>query len=331
MTTTQMRAVVYRSYGGPEVLHSALVPQPTPGDGELLIRIHAATVTTGDCEMRGSNHAAWIWLPLRLFLGLRRPRRPILGQELAGEVAAVGPGVSRFKTGDKVYAHTLGGAYAEYRCVSETSAVSLKPANLNFGEAAGMPTGGESALHFLRLADPQAGERVVINGAAGSIGSVALQIAKHLGCRVTAVDHGGKTEFLRQLGADEVIDYRSGDFTRMGDHYDVVFDVVGTTAISASLACLRPGGRYIIANPRLWPILKGMWTNATSDKRVIFTFASATAEDFDQLRELIEDGAVTTVIDKVFAMDEAAAAHRYVESGRRQGTVVLAVGDWQAG
>jgi NADPH:quinone reductase-like Zn-dependent oxidoreductase len=322
-----MKAVVYRRYGPADVLEIADLPKPVPGADDVLIRVHATTVGTWDCEMRAFDFPLWFWLPLRLAVGVRRPRRPVLGQELAGTVEAVGSSVTGFAEGDRVFAATgLGfGGHAEYALISSKTAIAHMPANMSFEEAAGIPVGGDNALHFLRRAEVQPGERVLVNGAGGNIGVVAVQLAKHFGADVTAVDSADKLEMLRGIGADHVIDYAVEDFTRSGKTYDVIFDLVFASSFAGCLRALAPDGRYLLANPRLFSILRGLWTSATSGRNVISAVAGSKPEDLVALAELAEKGAFRAVIDRRYPLERAAEAHAYVDTGRRRGTVVLTV------
>lgn len=321
-----MKAIVYTEYGPPEVLRVEEVDKPTPRDDEVLIRTHAATVVAGDCEFRAFNFPLWLWLPLRLCAGLRKPKRAnILGQELAGVVEAVGKDVTRFKVGDPVFAATeiSLGAYAEYKCLRETQAIAIKPAGVSYEEAAALPTGGLNALHYLRLADIRRGDKVLINGAAGNIGTYAVQLAKHFGAEVTAVDNGEKLDTLRSIGADHVIDYTREDFTRSEETYDVILNVVGKSPFGRSLRSLNKGGRYVLANPRLHSMLRGLWASLTTSKKVRFRFASYRPEDLRYLIELVEAGTIKPVIDRRYPFEQIADAHRYVERKRHKGNVVV--------
>jgi NADPH:quinone reductase-like Zn-dependent oxidoreductase len=273
---THMQAVVWTAYGPPEVLRLKEVPKPAPQDNEVLIGIHAATVLAGDCEARSLEFPLWLALPMRLYVGLTKPTRiTILGQELAGEIEAVGADVKSFKPGDQVFA-ALGlgmGAYAEYICLPENpdemqGVLAIKPSNTTY-EADAVPVGGLNALYFLRKASIQSGQTVLINGAGGSIGTIAIQLAKSFGAEVTAVDSTGKLEVLRSIDADHVIDYTQGDFTQSGQTYDVIFDVVGKSSYSGCIRSLKPNGRYLIAYPGLSQMVRGRWTSTTSGKRVI--------------------------------------------------------------
>ena len=320
-----MKAIAWTAYGPPEVLQLQEIAKPIPKANEVLIKVHAATVTAGDCELR-SLKLPWLYrLPLRLYMGLQKPNGKILGQELAGEIEAVGNAVTCFKPGDAVFATNLlrFGAYAEYTCLPESYPIMAKPANMSYGEAATIPTGGINALHFLRKAKLQAGERLLINGAGGSIGTYAVQIAKLWGAEVTCVDSAPKLAMLRSLGADHVIDYTQVDFTQNGESYDVIIDIVGKSSFARSLRALKPAGRYVLGNPTPAGMFKGAWTTKTSDKQVIFETANANTEDLRFLKELVEAGQLKAVIDKVYELAQMAAAHHYVEQGLKAGNVVI--------
>jgi NADPH:quinone reductase-like Zn-dependent oxidoreductase len=324
-----MRAVVWTAYGPPEVLEVREVPRPVPKDDEVLIRVHATSVFAGDAELRRMGVALIFRFFLRLVMGLTRPKRlTILGQELAGEVVQVGRDVTRFDVGDQVFASTgfTMGGYAEYRCLREDANVARKPSNMTFEEAATIPVGGYNALHFIRLADIKEGERVLINGAGGSIGTVAIQLAKAQGAHVTAVDSVRKLELFTSLGADRVIDYSKQDFTTTGDTYDVIFDVVGKAPFRRSLGMLSPGGRYLMANNGvIVPKFQGLWVAMTGNKRVISKLANERREDLDHLRDLIEEGKVRAAVDRTCPMDRIVEAHRYVDRGLKRGTLAITV------
>ena len=270
----------------------------------------------------------WLRLPIRLSLGLIRPRNKILGQDLAGEIEAVGKDVTRWKQGDQVFAWTgLGlGAYAQYTCLPETGMLAIKPATVTSEEAAAIPLGGLNAWHFLRRGQVHSGETVLINGAGGSIGTFAVQLAKYFGAEVTAVDSTGKLEMLRSLGADQVIDYTQADFTTNGETYDVIFDVVGKSSFPRSVRSLKHHGRYLLANPKLSQMVRGRWTSRRSSKQVIVGAASETTEDLLILTELIEAGKIHSVIDRRYPLEHIAEAHRYVDTGHKKGNVVITVG-----
>jgi len=322
-----MKAIVWTKYGSPKVLQLKEVEKPTPKDNEVLIKIYAATVTAADCELRSLKIPILFRLPLRIYVGLRKPKRiTILGQELAGEIEAVGKEVTKFKKGDQIFAPTLLhlGAYAEYKCLPEAYPV-LKPANMTYEEAATIPTGGINGLHFLRIANVQSGQRVLINGAGGSIGTYAVQIAKSFGAEVTCVDSAEKLAMLRSIGADHVIDYKQEDFTKSGETYDVIIDVVGKSSFSGSVRALKPNGRYILGNASLLGMIRGRWTPMTSEKKVIIAVASYKTEYYTLLKELIEAGKIKSVIDRRYPLEQMAEAHRYVETGRKKGNVVIIV------
>lgn len=323
-----MKAILYREYGAPDVLQLAEVDEPKPKIDEILIRVRAAEVTKSDCELRSFRFPVqWFWLPLRLGLGVLRPRRPILGGYFSGEVEEVGDAVTKFKPGDAVYGSSqlrLGG-YGEFLCVPDSYTVVPKPTNMTFEEAAAVPLGGLNALHFMRLADIHAGDAVLVNGAGGSIGTFAVQIAKRMGAEVTAVDGAHKEETLRRLGADRFIDYATDDFAAGGEAYDVVFNMVAHRAFSSCMAALKPGGRYLTANPKLSDMLRSALPLNRSGKKAIFAFAREKPEELRDLTAMIEQGKVTATVDQIFPMVQVAEAHRRVETEQRLGSIVLTV------
>lgn len=327
-----MKAAVWTAYGPPSVLQMREVETPIPGPDELRIRIRATTVTAGDCEMRTLHLPMFLGLPMRLYVGLFKPMRmTILGQELAGEVESIGRRVTRFKAGDRVCAFTgfgLGG-YAEFICLPETSKnslIGLMPANAGYEQAAAIPLGGLEALHFIKQAGIQPGEAVLINGAGGSIGTFAVQLAKHFGAEVTAVDAAPKLDILRSIGSDHVLDYVQENYWEAGRRFDVIFDVIGTGPYTPSLEALNPGGRLLLANPRLSQLLRGQREARRRGKRVISGSASRTGHDLDFLSALMDAGQLTTVIDRTYPLERAAEAHAYVETGAKQGNLVITVG-----
>jgi NADPH:quinone reductase-like Zn-dependent oxidoreductase len=325
-----MRAIVCTDYGPPEVLRLRDVPKPVPKDDEVLIRIRATTVSTADCELRRFDFAPWIWVPIRLAFGIRRPRQPVLGQELAGDVESAGKLVRSLKTGDRVFAATgIGlGAYAEYICLREnpkTGAIATMPANLGYDEAAAVPYGGGEALQFLRKAHVRSGQRVLVNGAGGSFGTFAVQLAKVLGAHVTAVDSAPKLEMLRSIGADRVIDYALEDFTDSPETYDVIFDVVRNTPSGRMVRLLTENGWLLMANPGFLQIVRARWASRGSRKRVSFSASSVTNEDLAYLRGLVEAGRLHPVIDRRFPLEQMVEAHRRAESGHKLGNVVVIV------
>jgi len=321
-----MKAVVCPKYGPPEVLQLREVEKPTPKDDEVLVRVHATTVTAGDCEIRRFKMPVLLWLPARIGFGFRGPRKKILGQELAGEVESVGEDVTLFKKGDQVLALTGFhlGAYAEYDCLPEKGLMAAKPANMTYEEAAAVPLGGLHASYFLRRANLQKGQEVLINGAGGSIGTLAVQLAKSFGAQVTAVDSAGKLDMLRSIGADRVLDYSREDFTKSGETYDVVFDVVGKSSFSGCLRSLKEGGFYLLGNPGLSQLARRRL--ASTRGRKVISGMSYRTDDLAFLKRLIEGGKIRTVIDRSNPLEEIVEAHRFVDTGRKAGNVVITVG-----
>jgi NADPH:quinone reductase-like Zn-dependent oxidoreductase len=324
-----MKAIVWTKYGSPDGLQLQEVEKPSPKDNEVLIKIYATTVSTADCELRSFKNFNVFWLPLRIYIGLARPTRiTILGQELAGKIEAVGKDVTRFKTGDQVFAWTgfRLGANAEYTCLPEKGVLATKPSSITFEEAATLPIGGLEAVHFLRKNVIQNGQNVLINGAGGSIGTFAIQLAKYFGAYVTGVDSAEKLDMLRSIGADQVIDYTQKDFTKSGERYDVIFDVVGKSSFSRSVRSIKKNGRYLLGNPGLLQRFLARWVSMTSDKKVI-PYASRTAseinEDLNFLKGLIEAGKIKPVIDRRYPLELIAEAHRYVDAGSKKGNVVI--------
>ncbi len=325
-----MQAITYEEYGPPEVLRVSEVEKPTPNDDELLIRMRAAEATKSDCELRSFKYSVkWFWLPLRVALGLRRPKRRILGGYFAGEIVAVGKDVTRFAVGDQVYggAQLKLGAYGEYAALPARYPIAAKPANMSFAEAAAVPLGGLNALHFMRHAKIQPGETVLINGAGGSIGAHAVQIARSMGAEVTAVDRAHKREFVQHLGANHFIDYTKEDLAHNAATYDVIFDMVPSSDYGACINLLNRNGRYLAGNPRLSTMLRCLFTSWFSDKMASFAFARESEEALLALKEMIEAGQIRSIVDRVLPMHEAAEAHRLVETEERQGAIVLAIGD----
>ena len=323
-----MKAIVYAKYGSPDELEVKEVKKPTHKDDEILIKVHASEVTKADCEMRSFNfQVKWFWLPLRVALGLIKPKKQILGGYFAGEVESVGKDVSKFKKGDQIFGSTKLrlGAYGEYVSLPANYTLVPKPNNVRFEEAAAVPLGGLNALHFLRKANIQKGEKVLVNGAGGSIGTFGVQIAKGMGAEVTAVDSTIKEGMLRRIGADHFIDYTKEDFTKCGHSYDVIFSMVAKSSYSECVKALNPKGRYLMANPRIFDMLRSVLTSKFTDKTAIFAFARETEEELLTLKEMIEEGKIKPVVDQIYSFEQAAEAHRRVETEKRLGTVVISV------
>jgi NADPH:quinone reductase-like Zn-dependent oxidoreductase len=320
-----MQAIVYTTYGPPDVLRIEEVATPIPKDNEVLIRIHAAAVTSTDVNLRGGDKL------MRLVFGLRRPRRPILGTEFAGEIAAVGKDVTRFKAGDQIFAATGSGfgAYAEYICLPEDGALAPKPANATYAEAAAICEGGMTALPFLRdKGNIQRGQRVLINGASGAVGNAAVQLAKAFGADVTGVTSTANVDLVKSLGADTVVDYTREDFTRNGRTYDIIFDAVGKSSFARCKDSLAPGGVYLATVPSLALYAHVLRTAKSSGKKakVAATGLRPPAEkarDLLVLKELTETGKFKPVIDRSYPMDQIAEAHRHVATGHKKGHVVV--------
>lgn len=321
-----MKAVVYTEYGPADVLHTAEVEKPAPADDEILVKVHAAEVTKADCEMRSFNfQVKWFWLPLRIALGLRKPKRPILGGYFAGEIEAVGRNVDRYSKGEAIFGCTRLrlGAYGEYLCLPASYTLAPKPDNISFEEAAAVPLGGLNALHFLGKAKIRPGEKVLVNGAGGSIGTFGVQIAKAMGAEVTAVDSAIKENMLRRIGADHFIDYRHEDFAENSRAYDVILSMVANTSYSSCMKALKPGGRYLLANPRLVDMFRSVLTTLLTDRTAVFAFAGEKQEELLALKQMIEAGEISATLDRVYPFEQAVAAHRRVETEQRLGTVVL--------
>jgi NADPH:quinone reductase-like Zn-dependent oxidoreductase len=324
-----MKAIVYTEYGPPDVLQPKEVEKPSPKDNEVLIRVYAATVTTGDVNVRGFTFVPPGFGPLpRLMYGLRKPKLTILGIELAGEIETAGKEVRLFKKGDQVFGidSERFGAYAEYVCRPEAGALAIKPANMTYEEAAAVPFGAGTALCFLRDANIRRGQKVLINGASGGVGTYAVQLARYYEAEVTGVCGTANLGLVKSLGADKVIDYTQADFTQNGETYDIILDtVVGKTSFSRCQGSLTPTGLYLAVAGGLHEAVQMLWTSMTGGKKVVFGSASERKEDLMFLKELIEAGKLTAVIDRRYPLEQTAEAHRYVETGHKKGNVVITV------
>jgi NADPH:quinone reductase-like Zn-dependent oxidoreductase len=322
-----MKAIVYTKYGPPEVLQLKEVAKPVPKDDEVLIKVHATTVTVADIRSRSFTVPASFWLPARIALGIRKPKRKILGAELAGEVESVGKDVTRFKQGDQVFAATLVsfGAYAEYKCLPEDAVVTIKPTNISYEEAAALPVGARTALHYLRKANIQPKQKVLIYGASGSVGSYAVQLAKVFGAEVTGVCSTTNLELVKSLGADKVIDYTVEDFSTKGEMYDVILEAVDKSSFSACMKVLKEDGIYLNVTVPV-PGIRMLWTKLTSSKKLMLgENLPKSAEDLIFLKELVEAGKLKPVIDRYYPLEQIVEAHRYVDKGHKKGNVVITV------
>lgn len=338
-----MKAVVYTEFGGPEVLQFKDVEKPAPKDNEILIKIHATSVNFGDILARKFNEIsprqftmpAPLWLPTRMYFGWSKPKVNVLGAELAGEVEAVGKDVKCFKKGDLVFGYPgqAMGAYAEYRCMPESGMVAIKPANMSYEEAAVIPYGMIMALNLLRKANLQPGQKVLINGASGSIGSAAVQLAKYFGAEVTGVCATPRLEFVKAMGADKVIDYTQEDFTQNDETYDLIFDILGKSSFSQCQRVLKPNGRLLYVSFKTKQLFQMLWTSMLgglpgqqTGKKVICALSSENPEDLTFITQLVEARKIKAIIDKCYPLEQVAEAHHYVESGHKKGSVVITVG-----
>ncbi|QGQ99290.1 NAD(P)-dependent alcohol dehydrogenase [Paenibacillus psychroresistens] len=320
-----MKAIVYTKYGSSSVLQLKEIAKPTPKDNEVLIRVFATTVTAADCAFRsGAPFMA------RFYTGLLGPKNTILGSELAGEIESVGKDVKLFKQGDPVFGSSISfAAYAEYKCLSEDGVLAIKPTHLSYGDAAAVSDGALTALPFLRdQAKIQRGQKVLINGASGSVGTYAVQLAKYFGAEVTGVCSTANLEMVRALGSDKVIDYTKEDFTKTGQTYDIIFDTVGKSSFSRCKRSLKPSGVYLTTVPTPATLLQMLWTSKVGSKKVKFAATGLRpsiekVKDLTFLKELIETGKLKPVIDKRYPLEQIAEAHSYVEKGHKKGNVVI--------
>ena len=331
-----MKAITYTEYGSPDVLQLREIAKPTPKNNEILIRIRATRVNYGDMLARrfGSvttkefNMPGILLLPTRMEFGIRKPKKYILGSEFSGVIEAVGKDVKRLKIGDEVFGYRgpLFGTYAEYLCMPESGLVTHKPANMSFEEATLIPYGALTAYSHFKKVNIQPGQKVLVNGASGGIGSAGVQLAKYFGAEVTGVCGTAKLNFVKALGADKVIDYNKEDFTKNGEAYDLIYDILGKSSFETCQSSLTSTGVLLYASFKVKQLMQMMQTSKSTEKKVICALSSENLDDLNFIKELVEAGKFKTVIDKQFSLEETAEAHRYYESGKNTGNVVIAVG-----
>jgi len=330
-----MKAILNTEYGSPDVFHLTEIEKPLPKDNEILIRIHATSVNFGDTMARNFkaitphqfNMPFLIWLMAKISFGLKKPKITILGNEFAGEIEAIGSEVKIFRLGDHVFGYTgeKMGAYAEYLSIPENGVLAIKPPNLTYVEAAGVPYGAIMALSLLRRVNIKPGQKVLINGASGGIGSAAVQIAKNFGAEVTGVCSTQKVEFLRSIGTDKVIDYTKEDFIKNGETYDLIFDILGRSSFSRCKSSLKPNGIHLFASFKMKQLLQMLMPSRSGGRKVICALSPVKGEDLVSIKELIEEGKFKPIIDRCFPLEQIAEAHRYVEKGHKKGNVVISV------
>ncbi|MEL6867136.1 MAG: NAD(P)-dependent alcohol dehydrogenase, partial [Bacteroidota bacterium] len=318
----KMKAVVCTGYGSPEVLQIQETNLPQPKDKEILLKIHATSATSGDARIRRADPYI-----VRLIFGFKRPKNAVLGVVVAGEVKAIGKSVSKFKVGDQVFgsAGMQFGAYAEYVTIPEEGTLALKPQQLTYEEAAAIPFGALAALHFLRKAKLQAGQKVLINGASGAVGTAAIQIAKSFDVEVTAVCSSRNFSLVKSLGADKVVDYTKEDFSKRYEKYDVVMEAVGKSTVSQGLNALRPKGTLLLVSASFGKMFYALFASMMSGKKIVMGVDEENAEGMGFLRQLLMKGQLKPVIDRIYPMEEVVDAHRYVDTGRKSGNVVLTI------
>lgn len=321
-----MKAATARRYGPPDVLRVEDLPTPTPKDTEVLVRVAASSVTSGDVRLRGFRDAGVFWLPMRLMFGLLRPRNPVPGMEFAGRIDAVGARVTRFRVGGRVFGMALQGANAAYLVMPEDGVIAITPAALTDTQAAAIPFGALSAWLFLRdLGRLKAGQRVLVHGASGNVGVFAIQLAKDAGAEVTGVCSTANLAMVRALGADHVIDYTTTDFAGSGATYDIIFDTVGSTSFAASRRALTVDGRHLFLSFGLKQMAQMAWTALRGGQRVICGMPATSAAALSYIKDLVEAGRIRPVIERIYRLEEIAAAHRHVDTGRKKGSVVIAI------
>jgi len=325
-----MKAIVHTKYGPPDVLQLKEVEKPVPKDNEILVKVYATTVTSGDNVYRSAPASARFLSSLfGMNIGLRKPKVNILGSEFAGKIEAVGKDVKLFKEGDQVFGYPPRmdfGAHAEYLCMPEDGTVTIKPANMTYEEAAGVPYGALTALFFLRNGNIQSGQKVLIFGASGGVGNYAVQLAKYFGAEVTGVCSTTKLEMVKSLGADNVIDYTKEDFTKSGQTYDIILDTIGKSSVSGCKRSLKKKGVYLFTKFYFPKLIQMLWLSMTSSKKVKFgLITKERAEDLIFLKELIEAGKIKSVIDRRYPLEQTVEATKYVETGQKAGNVIINV------
>jgi len=320
-----MKAAIQTAYGGPDVVVIRDIPKPVPKEGEVLVRVVATTVTSGDARLRAFRVPAAFWLPARLFLGISKPRKTVLGSEFAGVVEAVGSKVTRFKAGDRVFGMHVYDAHAEYKVVPDSAAIVTMPDNLDFAEAAALPFGALTALFFLRRAGLRPGMRVLINGASGAVGTFGVQLAKHFGAHVTAVTSAGNAELVRNLGADAVIDYAAGDFSLSGERYDVIMDTVDTVSMVQFRRAGTADGKLLAVNGGGGMFLRATMQPLFGKRRIVVGMATETLQDLETISALAATGAIRATIERRVPLARIGEAHALVDSGHKRGAVVVDV------
>ncbi len=319
-----MKAIIYTEYGPPDVLELKEIEKPVPKENEILVKVHATTVTTGDTRLRSLNVPPGFRFITRLAFGFRKPRNPVLGQELSGEVESTGEEVKLFKKGDKVYGASGSGGYAGYATVAEDDAIVLKPNALDYEEAASLTFGSLSSLVYLRdFGKIKSGDKVLINGASGGLGTFAVQLSKHFGAEVTGVCSSSNAVLVKSLGADKVIDYTKEDFTQNGEKYDIIFDTVGKVTYTQCKDSLKENGRFLMAVAGIPQFLLVLWTSLFSRRKAVAGVAVFKKEDLNFIKELVEQGKLKPVIDRSYPFEQMVEAHRYVDKGHKKGSVVI--------
>ena len=322
-----MKAIAWTKYGDPDVLVVKEIQKPSFKDNEILIKVKATTVTLGDCEIRSMSLPLAFKLPIKLFLGFRKPRSATLGQEFSGIVESVGKSITRFSKGDEVFGQTgmSMGAYSQYMIVPENGIITKKPENISFEEATCVPLGGLEAWHFLKQSDIDKTSKVLVIGAGGSIGTMGIQLAKYLDANVTGIDREEKFSAMKQAGADNCIDYTKEDYMNSGVLYDAILDVVGKTPLRSGLRLLKEKGLYMHANPKVSQMLFKYFISKSSGKKIMIKVSEQSQNDLDVLKTMLEEGKIKPIIDKVMPLEEIVKAHKYVEAGHKKGNLVIRV------